>query len=191
MERMEDYLIGIGKRIKEIRKEGKSTISDIAQQAGVTNGLISRIENGRTIPSLPVLLKIINALDIEVTEFFNGMPQVNGANFIVSRKEENTLIEKEDDAVGFEYTYIFGKQLSSIGFETVLLEVKPGSRRQKVSTDAYEFKYVLSGECCYVIAEEEVLLKEGDSIFFDGRIPHVPVNRGSVSSTILVVYFFI
>ncbi|WP_373517018.1 helix-turn-helix domain-containing protein [Pricia sp.] len=188
---MEDYLIGIGKRIKEIRKNGNSTINDIAQKAGVTGGLISRIENGRTIPSLPVFLKIINALDIEVTDFFKGMPQVSGANFIVSRKEENSAIEKEDDAVGFSYTNIFGKQLSSLGFETVLLEVAPNSKREKVTTDAFEFKYVLSGECYYVIGEEEVLLKAGDSIFFDGRIPHVPENRGSMPSKMLVVYFFI
>ncbi len=188
---MEDYLIGIGKRIKEIRKEGNSTISEIAQKAGVTSGLISRIENGRTIPSLPVLLKIINSLAVEVTDFFNGMPQVNGANFIISRKEENSIIEKEDEAQGFEYTYIFGKQLSSLGFETVLLEVKPNSKREKVCTDAFEFKYILSGECWYIIDNEEVLLKEGDSIFFDGRIPHVPVNKGLVSSKMLVIYFFI
>lgn len=188
---MEDYLIGIGKRIKEIRKGGGKTISEIAGRAEVTGGLISRIENGRTIPSLPVLLKIISSLEVEVTDFFNGMPQVNGANFIVSRKEENTIIEKEDEAVGFSYTYVFGKQFSSLGFESVLLEVAPGSKRDKVTTDAYEFKYILSGECYYEIGEEEVLLKEGDAIFFDGRIPHVPINRGNVPSKMLVMYFFI
>ena len=89
------------------------------------------------------------------------------------------------------YTYIFGKQLSSLGFESVLLEVAPGSKRDKVTTDAYEFKYMLSGECYYEIGDDEVLLKEGDSIFFDGRIPHVPVNRGGVTSKMLVMYFFI
>lgn len=188
---MEDYLIGIGKRIKEIRKKGGKTISEIATRADVTGGLISRIENSRTIPSLPVLLKIIASLDVEVIEFFHGMPKVNGSNYIVSRKEEHAIIEKEDEAVGFSYTYIFGKQVSSLGFETVLLEVAPGSKRGKVTTDAYEFKYMLSGECWYVIGEEEVLLKEGDSIFFDGRIPHVPMNKNSVTSTMLVVYLFI
>ncbi|SIS39226.1 transcriptional regulator, XRE family with cupin sensor [Zobellia uliginosa] len=188
---MEDYLIGIGKRIKEIRKENNKTISDIARVAEVTGGLISRIENGRTIPSLPVLLKIINSLEVEVTDFFNGMAQVNGAKFIVSRKEDNTSIEKEDSAVGFNYTYIFGKQLSSLGFETILLEIQPNSEREKVTTDAYEFKYMLSGECYYIIDEEEVLLKAGDSIFFDGRIPHVPINRSTVPTKMLVVYFFI
>src|SRR5690606_40161850 len=51
--------------------------------------------------------------------------------------------------------------------------------RSKVVTDAYEYKYMLSGECTYIIGDEEVLLYEGDAIFFDGRIPHVPVNRRS------------
>jgi transcriptional regulator with XRE-family HTH domain len=188
---MEDYLIGIGKRIKEIRKQSGRVISDIAAGAGVTGGLISRIENGRTIPSLPVLLKIINELNIEVAEFFNGMPHGNGANYIISRAEENSLIEKEDDAKGFTYQYIFGKQLNSLGFEAVLLEVTPKSKRDKVTTDAYEFKYILSGECVYDIDGEEVFLKEGDSIFFDGRLPHVPINRGEISAKMLVLYFFI
>ena len=58
---MEDYLIGIGKRIKKIRKEKQLTISDVATKASVSNGPISRIENGRTIPSLPVLLNIITS----------------------------------------------------------------------------------------------------------------------------------
>jgi|SRR6056297_929836 len=188
---MEDYLIGIGKRIKEIRKKAGKVISDVASGAGVTGGLISRIENGRTIPSLPVLLKIINALDVEVAEFFNGMPHGNGAKYIVSRAVEKSPIEKEDNAQGFTYYYIFGKQLNSLGFEAVLLEVAPQSKREKVTTDAYEFKYILSGECIYDIEGEEVLLKEGDSIFFDGRLPHVPINRGKISVKMLVLYFFI
>lgn len=186
---MNDYLIGIGKRIKDIRKKNKKTISTVANAAEVSNGLISRIENGRTIPSLPVLLNIINALEIEVSDFFEGMPKPTAANYIVSRAEDNSIIEKEDDAKGFTYQYIFGKQLSSIGFEVVLLEVKPNSQREKVETDAFEFKYMLSGECSYVIGDDEILLKEGDSIFFDGRIPHVPINRSKTSAKMIVLYF--
>lgn len=187
---MNDYLIGIGKRIKDIRKKNKKTISTVANAANVSNGLISRIENGRTIPSLPVLLNIINALEIEVSDFFEGMPKPTGENYIVSRAEDNSIIEKEDDAKGFTYQYIFGKQLSSIGFEVVLLEVKPDSKREKVETDAFEYKYMLSGECVYIIGDDEVLIKEGDSIFFDGRIPHVPINRSKTTAKMLVLYFF-
>lgn len=62
---MEDYLIGIGKRIKEIRKRKNLTINTVAADAEVSNGLISRIENGRTISSLPVLLNIIQYITKE------------------------------------------------------------------------------------------------------------------------------
>ncbi len=188
---MQDYLIGIGKRLKEIRKDDKKTISQIASVAGVSNGLISRIENGRTIPSLPVLLNIIDALEIEVPSFFNGISTQTNFKFLVTKAEEHTTIEKEDEAVGFSYKYIFGKQLDSIGFEAVLLEVQPDSERGKVETDAYELKYILSGECYYVIGNEEILLKEGDTLFFDGRIPHAPINRSNKPTKMLVVYFFI
>ncbi|MHB1147334.1 MAG: helix-turn-helix domain-containing protein [Lutibacter sp.] len=47
---MENYLLDIGKRIKKIRKEKQLIISQVANDAGVSNGLISKIENGRTIP---------------------------------------------------------------------------------------------------------------------------------------------
>ncbi|MFI2743304.1 helix-turn-helix domain-containing protein [Zhouia sp. PK063] len=188
---MENYLIGIGKRIKELRKESKKTISDIAIKAEVSNGLISRIENGRTIPSLPVLLNIISALEVEVTEFFKGMPEPHGASYMVTRAAEHSIIEKEDEAIGFSYKYIFSKQLNTIGFEAVLLEVLPNAKREKVTTDAFEYKYMLSGDCIYDIGDEEVKLGEGDSIFFDGRVPHVPVNRSDKTAKMLVMYFFI
>lgn len=187
---MDDFLLDIGKKIKVIRKEKQLIISDVATKAGVSNGLISRIENGRTIPSLPVLLNIIGALEIEVSSFFDGMEKANGKKFIVARKNEYSEIEKEVEAEGFIYKFIFNKSLLSIGFEAVLLEVLPNSKRDKVVTDAFEFKYVISGTISYIIDEEEIELSEGDSLFFDGRLPHVPINKGTESSKMLVFYFF-
>jgi transcriptional regulator with XRE-family HTH domain len=188
---VEDYLIGIGKRIKKIRKEKQLTISEVASRANVSNGLISRIENGRTIPSLPVLLSLIASLDTPVSIFFENLDPENNVKFIVARHDEYTDLEKEIEAEGFTYKFIFSKQLTSMGFEAVLLEVKPNSKREKVITDAFEFKYILSGEITYLIDKEEVILREGDSLFFDGRIPHVPVNKGTSSCKMLVLYFFI
>lgn len=188
---MENYILSIGKRIREIRKEKGLTISRVAENADVSNGLISKIENGRTIPSLPVLLNIISAIEIEIAAFFKSLPQSGKGGFIVSRKADNSVIEKEDNATGFRYKLLFGKSLSSIAFEAVLLEIQPNSHRGKVVTDAYEFKYMLKGECVYEIGDEEVTLYDGDSIFFDGRIPHVPVNRSKEAATMLVIYFFL
>lgn len=187
---MDDFLIGIGKRIKEIRKKQGITISTLAQNANVSNGLISRIENGRTIPSLPVFLEIISALEIDASTFFEGVEKKNNAKYIHISKEQHQLIEKEIEAEGFTYHQIFGKSLHAIGFEAILLTISPNSKREKVITDAWEFKYILSGECIYIIDEEEVHLKAGDSLYFDGRIPHVPVNRSQHDTSMVVLYFY-
>ncbi|GGZ14025.1 cupin [Echinicola pacifica] len=187
---MEDYLIGIGKKIKEIRKNNNQTILTLAQEAEVSNGLISRIENGRTIPSLPVLLNIIQALKVEVPEFFNALPKQKQANFLVCKAADQTLIEKEEEAEGFVYKSILGKQFSSMGMEAVLLEIHPGSKRTAVVTDAYELKYMIAGECDYHIGEEKVSLSEGDCLFFDGRIPHLPSNISQSVAKMLVIYFY-
>ena len=187
---MENFLLGIGKRIKKIRKEKKLTISQLATGASVSNGLISRIENGRTIPSLPVLLEIINSLDIDASHFFEGIESYTNEKFIHITPDLQQTIEKENESVGFTYKHIFNKSLSTFGFEAVILTIQPGSKRDKVITDAWEYKYIISGECTYIIDDQEVTVKEGDSLYFNGRHPHVPINNSDSSCSMLVLYFY-
>ncbi len=187
---MDDYLIGVGKRIKKLRKNGGKTIKNIADGAGVSNGLISRIENGRTIPSLPVLFNIINALEIEVGSFFDKIDKDKAPKIWVARKSDYQTVEKETDVKGFAYKHIISKSLTSIGVEAVILEIAPNSIREKISTDAYEFKYILSGSVVYCVDNEEIEVFEGDSLFFDGRLPHVPINKSTEPVKMLVLYFF-
>lgn len=181
----------IGKLLKQFRKEKKMTIRVVAQQAGVSNGLISRIENGRTVPSLPVLFGLIEALGVEVAHFFSALSVSNAKPYCVWRAGDYEIIEKEEQAEGFVYKHILNKQLSNSAVECVLLEVHPGAKRQKVSTDAFELKYVIAGACHYKIGEEIIKLNMGDTLFFDGRIPHVPLNPYSESVKMLVVYFYL
>jgi len=187
---MSDFIIGIGKRIKDIRKENNLTINELANRANVSNGLISRIENGRTIPSLPVLLDLIQSLDIDASYFFEGVENRNSAKYLYIPKENQQIIEKEIEAQGFKYMHIFSKSLNSLGFEAVLLTLKPNSKREKVITDAWEFKYILKGTVKYLIDEEEVILSEGDALYFNGRFPHVPVSISDESCIMLVLYLY-
>ena len=55
----EDILIQISTNIKERRREKGITVQELADRAKVSKGLISQIENSRTIPSLIVLIQII------------------------------------------------------------------------------------------------------------------------------------
>ncbi|REC80100.1 DNA-binding protein [Chryseobacterium elymi] len=187
---MSDFIIGIGKRIKDIRKENNLTINELANRANVSNGLISRIENGRTIPSLPVLLDLIQSLEIDASYFFEGVEKDSTSKFIYIPKENQQIIEKEIEARGFKYMHIFSKSLSSLGFEAVLLTLEPNSKREKVITDAWEFKYILKGTVKYIIDQEEIILSEGDALYFNGRHPHVPESISDESCLMLVLYLY-
>jgi transcriptional regulator with XRE-family HTH domain len=172
---MNDQLIAsIGKKVRSIRQQQNLKLLEVARSAHISKSLLSKIENGRSVPSLPVLVSIIQAFDMEFSAFFEGIE--NGyAPYIHKKKEDHILTEKES-AVGFAYQHILSRHASNVIVEAVILDLKPGSKRNFVTTDGYEFKYVLHGKVEYHIGKHVVEMEAGDSLFFDGRIPHVPVN---------------
>jgi len=71
----EDILLHLGPLLKTIRKEKKLTLSQLAESIEVSKGLLSKIENGHTVPSLPVLLQLIKYLEISPSYFFARMEE--------------------------------------------------------------------------------------------------------------------
>lgn len=61
--------IDIGKKIRDLRKDKNLNISDLAEIAGVSPGLISQIERNIVTPSIVSLWKIAQALDVSVGDF--------------------------------------------------------------------------------------------------------------------------
>jgi len=185
-----EVIVQISNKIKSIRKEKNLTLQDIADRAGVTKGLISQIENSRTIPSLLVLIQIIKALEVDLDLFFNDLSAHSAASSIlVQRKSDYERFEKEPSS-GYEYFRIFTKKVKQSTIDFVLLEIQPGSSRDFVQTEAFEYKYIISGSVKYQFVDKEIMLHAGDSMLFDGRIAHNPINEGTEVVQMLVVYFF-
>lgn len=187
----EDLLIQISNKIKEVRKQKNITVQALATKARVSKGLISQIENNRTIPSLPVLMNIIHSLDFDMTNFFNGISIGNNqAKVLIIRSIDYHPFKKEV-ARGFIYKRILTLNLNCNPADFILLELKKGARRKKaVHTDALEFKYIIKGKVEYLIENEKYILTEGDSLFFDGQLGHNLANVGNSNALILVVYCF-
>ncbi len=68
---MVDY-IGIGERIKTLRKEKGWTQARLAERSGVEPSHISHIERAATKLSLPTLIGLANALDATLDELVYG-----------------------------------------------------------------------------------------------------------------------
>lgn len=188
----EDILIQISNKIKEIRKARNITVQQLAEKAKVSKGLISQIENNRTVPSLPVLMNIVYALQLDPTDFFKDISLTGNRQKVwVIRSKDYQVFEKEK-AKDFVYKRIMTRNLDGGPTDFILLSLKKGARRNKiVYTDAFEYKYVIKGKVEYQIEDETYILEEGDSIFFDGRQGHKPSNIGNGEAVMLVVYYFI
>lgn len=188
---MNTFMIsGIGQRIKEIRLEKKLRISQVAQTAGVSNGLISKIENGRTIPSLQVLISIVSALDTDLSEFFKRLNEQPDEKIIIRKSGETEKIKKERDSVGFEYLGILSKSIGGSVFESVILVIEPGAKRKLLTTNAWTYKYMLKGSIEYNYDGEIFELNEGDSFLCDGRVAHAPFNKSGQEAVVLVIYLY-
>lgn len=186
----EDVILKISYRIKEIRKERGITIQELADRAGVSKGLISQIENNRTVPSLMVLIDIIKSLDVDLNQFFKDISaSSNKAPVVVKRKAEYESFEKEQ-ALGFLYQRILTKSIKNSTVDIVLLELEPDATRPMVTTEAFEYKYILAGNIKYIFDDQEIELSAGDSLLFDGRLSHTPRNIGKDKAIMLIIYFF-
>lgn len=182
------FLLEVSRRIKEKRIDKKLTLQELADKSSVSKGLISQIENGRSIPSLPVMFSIIQSLEMEVGDFFKDLNLIE-STVIVQKKADYETFEKEN-TIGFSYQRILSKSLQATTIDFVLLELSPNSHREEVYTEAFEFKYILRGKVDYLINGELYSLEAGDSLFFDGRLAHVPKNNYKESCLMLIVYFF-
>jgi transcriptional regulator with XRE-family HTH domain len=186
----EDILIQISNRIKERRREKNITVQELASRVNVSKGLISQVENSRTIPSLIVLIDIIKALEIDLNEFFKDIRSRDNQNpIIIKRKSEYEHFEKEH-AIGFNYQRIFTRYVNHSTIDIVILELEPDADRPLVETEAFEYKYIIKGDVDYLFEDNRISLHEGDSMLFNGRIAHTPKNMGDTKALMLVVYFF-
>jgi transcriptional regulator with XRE-family HTH domain len=188
----DDILLQISHKIKGARKGKHATVQELASRAHVSKGLISQVENNRTIPSLPVLLAIIRALNLDLNDFFKDIiPLAKVPKVMIRKPAEYQRFEKENTR-GFVYKRILTKDINNLPIDIVTLELKRGAKRQAlVKTEAYEYKYILKGSVQYLIDGKKYILKEGDSLFFDGRLGHTLSNAGKKEAQMLVVYFFI
>jgi len=183
-----DEIQMVGRRIREIRMSKMLKLTETAAIAGVSKGLLSRIENGRTIPSLPVLFSILQAITENPASFFEKINFSMDSPFYIHLTEKDYEPIQKEDSSGFHYFSILSRSFSQVTFQAVLLNLEPDATRDMVTTDGMEYIYLISGSIEYMLGKEILFLEEGDSLFFDGRVPHLKINHSGKLARILVIY---
>lgn len=87
---MELNMISIGERIKNRRKDLGLSQTDIYETCNITSGALSKIENGKTTPSIIVFYKLSLALECDMNWLATGISS-NLQNQVICTSEEKLL----------------------------------------------------------------------------------------------------
>ena len=151
----------IAKKIRSTRLEKKLTIQQLATRTQVSKGLLSKIENSRTIPSLPVFVTLIESLDVSLKEFFHDIALFNGKGYLLVRRSEYTPID-EHESTGFTCSHILSQHVPGRTMQAVLMNVDAGKEGTPGVAEGFTLNYVLKGVFEYQINNELIILEEGD-----------------------------
>ena len=183
---MEDVLINLGKQIKTVRKKKNLSLREVAKLSGVSIGLISKIENYRTTPSLTVLLKIMRSLEINLLELNLSKSKKKKKYLLIKKGKGKT--EDREDSEGLKYKLLFSNHVPESNLRTYLITIDDNIYRKPVSGDTYEMAYVLQGKLDYILDGEIITLNEGDTIFYDGLLPLGWNTKYDTNATLLKMY---
>ena len=165
--------IVIGREIRIFRKKLNLTVAELAKLAGLSMGMLSKIETGNTSPSLSTLKALSEALNVPVTAFFRKYEEGRGASFVKAGK--GVLIERRGSRAGHEYQLLGHSVGKNISVEPYLITLTEKSEVFPLFQHAgMEFVYMLEGQVNYRHDHKIYMLNPGDSLLFDADAPHGP-----------------
>ena len=167
--------VAIGREIHAFRKQQNITVAELAAETNLSIGMLSKIENGNTSPSLSTLQTISNALSVPLTAFFRQYEEQRMA--VHTKAGEGVQIEREGTRAGHQYNLLghIGGNSSSVIVEPYLITLDDESDTFKTfQHSGIETIFMLEGEVNYLHGNQIYCLKPGDTLFFDADAPHGP-----------------
>ncbi|OUS36649.1 MerR family transcriptional regulator [Rhodobacterales bacterium 56_14_T64] len=167
--------VAIGREVRAFRRQQSMTVADLATLTGLSIGMLSKIENGNTSPSLTTLQLLANALSVPITSFFRGFEEAREA--VHSKAGEGVETERAGTRAGHQYQLLahIGANASGVLVEPYMITLNETSDVfPTFQHDGIEMLYMLEGEVDYRHGDKVFPLKPGDTLFFDADSPHGP-----------------
>lgn len=180
--------IAIGRELRSHRRQQNITVAELSAATGLSIGMLSKIENGNTSPSLTTLQTLANALSVPLTAFFKGFEERREA--VHTKSGAGVELEREGTRAGHQY-----KLLGHIGANTSGVIVEPYLITLTDTSDVFptfqhggiEMIYMLAGRVAYRHGDAVYQLEPGDTLFFDADAPHGPEELTELPARYLAV----
>lgn len=169
----------LGERIKTRRKELALTLQQLAEKSSLSAPFISQAERDLTTPSLVSLLALAEALEVELSYFMRIPDNTN----IVHRAAKPRVIEVDSLVRYFD----LASQLENRQLDIILMRIPPGHVFPVDQRNGEDMLYLISGELYATAGQTKTVLKAGDSMHFDSRLPHSARNMSNEEAVLLYV----
>jgi transcriptional regulator with XRE-family HTH domain len=163
----------LGVQVRAMRRRLGITVSELAASAGLSGGMLSKIENGQISPSLSSLQALAKALNVPITTFFSTFEERRDCSFVPAGN--GVIIERRGSRVGHEYSLLGHAMGGQMAIEPYLITLHEGAAPYPAFQHVgREFIYMLSGEVMYRHGDQTYHLRPGDALLFDSAAPHGP-----------------
>lgn len=163
----------IGRKVRNLRQRLQLTASEVAAEAGLSTGMLSKIENGGTSPSLSTLQALARALNVPLTSFFADFEERRDCSFV--KAGQGVMIERRGTKAGHHYELLGHSLSGDIVVEPYLITLSEDANPYALfQHEGLEFLYMLTGKVIYRHADKLYTMEPGDALFFDAGAPHGP-----------------
>ena len=154
-------LATVGSRLRALRRQRETTLTDLSAQTGISVSTLSRLESGERRPTLELLLPLARVYGVTLDELVDAPPT-------------------GDPRVHLRPTTRHGMTMLPLtrrsgGIQAYKLVMPAGKRRAQPELkthEGYEWMYVLNGRLRLVLGEHDLVLDPGEAAEFDTRAPH-------------------
>ncbi len=128
-----------------LRQRLQLTATELAAEAGLSPGMLSKIENGGTSPSLSTLKALARALNVPMTSFFADFEERRDCSYV--RAGQGVLIERRGTKSGHRYELLGHSLSGDIVVEPYLITLSEDAEPYVLfQHDGVEFIYMLIGK---------------------------------------------
>lgn len=176
----------LGTRLRLARQTRGLTLKALAEDASCSESLLSKIENGKASPSLPMLHRLVKVLGTNIGWMFE---EVDGEEGIVFRAGTRPLISldplRRGDGISLERVIPYSPgHLLQCNIHHV---EENGESAGPIEHVGEEVGYVISGEVELMVDDQVFQLKPGDAFVFKSDLPHHYRNIGAGRASIFWV----
>lgn len=180
----------IGTVLRQARITQGLTIAEVAELAGLSPGMVSKIENGQVATSLDALARLTTALGLTLSQLFRDYDSPQGSAQLV-RAGEGLEVVRRGTRRGHTYHMLAYSRGHQRNFEPFLISMDDESEAfPTFQHEGMQFIHMLQGRIDYRHGKHVYTLARGDSFTFDARVPHGPEELVQVPIRFLAVTVF-